>query len=63
MADFFVSTENLAGTSGWSKQSAQFTTKPDTHLLVIRVARPVSSKFDNQIAGIVWISGVSLNPE
>jgi hypothetical protein len=63
MANLFVSTENLVGTSGWSKQSAQFTTRPDTHLLVVRVARPLSSKFDNQIAGIARISGVSLNPE
>jgi hypothetical protein len=63
IADLLVSTENLVGTSGWSKESAQFTTKPDTHLLVIRVARPLSSKFDNQIAGIVWVTGVSLSSE
>jgi hypothetical protein len=60
LGDLLVSTENIVGTSGWSKQSAQFTTKPDTHLLIIRVARPLSSKFDNQIAGIVWVTGVSL---
>jgi hypothetical protein len=63
MADLLVSTENLIGTSGWSKQNAQFTTKADTHLLLIRVARPLSSRFDNQIAGVVWLTGVSLNPE
>jgi hypothetical protein len=63
MADLLVTTENLVGTSGWSKQSAQFTTKSDTHLLVIRVARPLSGKFDNQIAGIVWVTGVSLDSE
>jgi hypothetical protein len=63
IADLFVSTENLVGTSGWSNQEIQFTTKPDTHLLIIRVARPLSSKFDNKIAGTVWISGVSLNSD
>jgi hypothetical protein len=63
MTDLFVSTENLVGTSDWSKQDAQFATKPDTHLLVIRVARPLSSKFDNQMAGTVWITAVTLNSE
>jgi hypothetical protein len=62
-AKLLVSTENLVGTSGWSEEKAQFTTKADTHLLIVRVARPLSGKFDNKIAGTVWISSVSLKPE
>jgi hypothetical protein len=59
----FVSTENLVGTSGWSDQHAEFTTPPDTRLLLVRVVRPVSNKLDNQIAGTAWIDVVRLNAE
>jgi hypothetical protein len=59
----FMSTENLIGTSDWLSQQADFTTKADTHLLLIRVARPLSGRFDNQIAGTLWISGVWLSAE
>jgi hypothetical protein len=63
MSDLFVSTENLVGTSAWSEKKAEFKTKADTRMLLIRVARPLSSKFDNQIAGTVWIDDVSLRAE
>jgi hypothetical protein len=59
----FVSTENLVGTSGWSEQHAEFTTLADTHLLLVRVTRPVSNKLDSQIAGTVWIDSVRLSAE
>jgi tetratricopeptide (TPR) repeat protein len=61
--DLFVSTDNLIGTSGWVEQHAEFTTNTDTGLLLIRVSRPLSGKFDNQIAGSVWIDRVSLRAE
>lgn len=57
----FLSTENLVGTSSWSPQQLEFQTEPDTQLLVVRLARPASRKFDNQIAGTVWIDRVTLN--
>jgi Tetratricopeptide repeat len=63
MSRLFLSTENLVGTSGWSTQQLEFKTDADTHLLIIRIARPPSSKFDNQIAGAVWIDAVRLNSE
>jgi hypothetical protein len=55
-----LTTENLVGSSGWSPQRLEFRTGTDTHLLVVRVDRPASRKFDNQIAGTVWVDGVSL---
>ena len=61
LGQLFASTENLVGTSGWLEQHAELTTGMDTHLLLIRVARPMSDKFDSQIAGTVWIAGVSLS--
>lgn len=63
VADLFLSTENLTGTSAWTQQNAEFMTKPDTHLLLIRVARLMSSRLDNKIAGTVWIADVSLSIE
>jgi hypothetical protein len=60
MAKVFVSTENLVGTFDWSTETLTFQTSPETRLLVVRLARPASSKFDNKIAGTVWIRRVSL---
>lgn len=62
MSKLFVSTGNLVGTAGWSQQQVDFTTGPATKLIIVRVARPVSQKFDNKIAGSFWISQVSLDP-
>ena len=62
MGKLFLSSENIVGTASWSWQQFEFKTA-DTHLLVVRVARPPSNKFDNQIAGVVWIDRVSLVPE
>jgi len=55
-----LSTDNLVGTSSWSPQQLEFKTGPKTRLLVIRVVRPASRKFDNQIGGTVWIDRLSL---
>jgi hypothetical protein len=56
----FESTGNVVGTSGWSPQQVEFRTDADTHLLVLRLARPLSAKFDNQISGTVWIDRLNL---
>lgn len=61
-AKLFLSTENLVGTASWSPQQLEFRTGPKTRLLVIRIARPPSRKFDNQVAGTVWIDRLSLTP-
>jgi hypothetical protein len=59
----FQSTEGTQGTSSWSSQQLEFKTKSDTHLLIVRVARPPSEKLDNQIGGTAWVDQVSLTPE
>ena len=53
------STQNMVGTDSRSEQ-AEFTTGENTRLLLIRVARPMSLKLDNQIKGTVWIDRISL---
>jgi hypothetical protein len=59
-SQLFLSTQNLVGSAGWSPQYLEFKTPAQTELLVIRVARPPSRKFDNQLAGTVWVDRVSL---
>jgi hypothetical protein len=59
----FLSTENVTGTSDWAARQIEFKTSPDTHMLIVRIVRPVSHKFDNRLAGRVWIARVSLLPK
>ncbi len=56
----FVSTENVTGTSDWSAHQSEFKTSADTHMLTVKIARPASHKFDNQLAGTIWIARVTL---
>jgi len=58
-----ATTENVVGTSGWMEQRLEFKTRADTRLLLIRVARPASIKFDNKIRGTLWIDEVCLVAE
>jgi len=59
----FVSTENIIGTSDWSAHHLEFKTTADTHMLIVKIARPASHKFDNQLAGTIWIAHVTLIPK
>jgi tetratricopeptide (TPR) repeat protein len=59
---FSISTDNLTGTSDWSPHQLEFKTTGNTRLLILKVARPPSNKFDNKLAGTVWIARVSLLP-
>jgi hypothetical protein len=63
MGKLFLSTENLVGNIEWSPEHLEFRTGPDTRLLMVRVGRPASRKFDGRIAGTVWIRRVSLRAE
>src|SRR2546429_505888 len=56
-------TQNVIGRSRGAEQRLEFKTAADTRLLLIRIARPPSGKFDNKIAGTVWIDGVRLTQE
>jgi Tetratricopeptide repeat len=60
---FSISTENLTGTSDWSQHQLEFKTTGNTRLLIVKVARPPSHKFDNKLAGTVWIARVTLIPK
>ena len=62
-ARMLAAADNALGTSGWTEQRLEFHTPGDTRLLVIRIARPPSGKFDNKISGTAWIDKVRLVAE
>lgn len=62
-ASMLSATEDSVGTSKWIERGSEFKTPEDTRLLVIRVARPASGKFDNKIRGTLWIDKVRLIAE
>ncbi len=55
-------TANITGRNPWTLEQADFTTGPDVHRIVIRVARRPSERLDNKIRGTVWIDDVSILP-
>ena len=57
-----VATDSVEGTQSWTPQQIEFRTSPETRLLVVRLVRSPSRKFDNLISGTVWIDHVSLVP-
>jgi tetratricopeptide (TPR) repeat protein len=55
-------TPGLVGSQAWTLQQTEFTTGPETRLLVIALRRLPSRKFDNKLRGTVWVDDVSLAP-
>jgi hypothetical protein len=55
-------TDNFIGSHRWSPVDVDFTTGPQTHFLVIRLARYPSKLFDNQLGGTAWVADVSVVP-
>lgn len=55
-----LATPNQVGSSDWTPARLTFQTGPDTHLLLLRIARPPSAKFDNKISGTLWVRHIAL---
>jgi tetratricopeptide (TPR) repeat protein len=56
-------TDDLIGTTdGWVPLLLDFTTGPKTELVAVKLVRFPSTKFDNLIAGKVWLDDVELAP-
>jgi tetratricopeptide (TPR) repeat protein len=55
-----LATDPVTGTTGWVSQEKVFTVPLQTRLLRIEVHRSSSRKFDNKIAGTLWIDSVKL---
>ncbi|HKW32320.1 MAG TPA: hypothetical protein VJN92_04920 [Candidatus Acidoferrum sp.] len=62
-AKVLAATENAVGTSGWGGQRLEFKTPGDSRMLLMRVGRPTSDKFDKKIRGTVWVDKVRLMAE
>jgi hypothetical protein len=57
-----VITPNEAGNLPWTMEQADFTTGPNTHVILIRLVRNPSGRLDNKLRGTVWIDDVTLVP-
>lgn len=55
-------TQNETGDSPWTLEQLDFTTGPQTHMILIRLTRRPSERLDNKIQGTVWIDDVALAP-
>jgi tetratricopeptide (TPR) repeat protein len=60
--DLDVVTKNETGTLPWTLEQIDFTTGPQTHLILIRLVRRPSERLDNKLRGTVWIDDVTLVP-
>ena len=56
-------TDAFVGTTGWHEVSQSLTVSGQTQLVIVRLVRSPSEKFDNKIAGTLWIDDVRLAPE
>ena len=50
----------MLGTHPWQEQNMEFTVPEDCHAVVVRVRRRTSHRFDNKIAGILWLDDFKL---
>ncbi len=55
-----VFTDEVRGTTPWTEVRTTFRTGPETHILIVRIARPASHSFDDRLAGTVWVDDVKL---
>ncbi len=54
--------DNFTGNHPWEKQSADFTTAADVHLVVVQLYRTKSVRFSNNLAGTAWVDDISIVP-
>lgn len=55
-----VTTDQVAGTTGWTRIDQTVRVPEGTKLVTVTVARQKSLKFDSRIAGTAWVDDVSL---
>lgn len=57
-----VMTPNETGTQPWTLEEADFTPGPTTHLILVRILRSPSHRFNGRISGTVWVDDVNIIP-
>ena len=50
----------MLGTHDWQEQNMEFTVPEDCHAVVVRLRRRPSHRFDNKIAGMLWLDDFKL---
>jgi len=55
-------TKNETGTQPWTLEQLDFTTGPQTRLILVRLARKLSERLDNKLRGTVWIDDLTIVP-
>ncbi|MFO7971124.1 MAG: hypothetical protein R6U40_05160, partial [Desulfobacterales bacterium] len=50
----------MLGTHPWQDQDMEFTVPEDCHAVVVRLIRQPSHRFDNKIAGVLWLDDFQL---
>ncbi len=53
-------TKTVSGTCGWKTLAIRFAVPRQSRLLQVQLVRQPSTKFDNKLAGSVWIDDISL---
>jgi hypothetical protein len=59
---FVKRSEPVTGTNLWKRMEIEFITPRDCKTVTVGARREKSVKFDNKIAGDVWIDSLSLEP-
>ncbi len=57
-----ILTPNERGTLPWTLEETDFTSGPQTHIVLVRLARLPSQHFDNKVSGTVWMDDVGVFP-
>ena len=60
--DFYVRSPMLLGSTGWQDMQIDFTAPPDCGAIRLRLRRKISSRFDNRIAGTLWLDDFQIEP-
>ena len=60
--DLDVLTQNETGTVPWTLEQLDFTTGPQTHVILVRIARKPSQRLDNKLRGTLWIDDLTIVP-
>ncbi len=60
--DFYAASPMLLGSTGWQETQIDFTAPPDCGAVRLRLRRKISSRFDNRIAGTLWLDDFRIEP-
>jgi hypothetical protein len=60
---FYLKGSMMLGTHDWQEQGVEFTVPEDCRAVVVRLHRRPSHRFDNKIAGVLWLDDFRLEKQ